>query len=328
MPGHFPACYSTPAGSCVPRTLPAVPDTSQIMVNSLFHSIHARQACLLALALGVLATGCELKTSVQGSVFDVKGEQLPGVAVTLRGTEVEDITSGTGGYALSCPPGPAILDFIKTGYTRGRLDLVVPDSGVVQATEVRLWPVPAGQGVYLYENFRYREATRIEPQPFRLAGRGPVLASKVPPGLQTFNTQPLIIYTLLPSYDTALYRMAAVNAAHPQAEIEAVDGEPVWIVDSPVTAVIVPVDEPDRQLLELRPTEPLTPGIYAVSWGAFDGYTSTHASAYLFEVVDPNAPDEAPEVLPPPTNEEDPATEPAPAVEPEPEVESTGGIEG
>jgi hypothetical protein len=307
---------------------------------SLYRRFRRLQCVPLLLTVLAITPGCELKTTVQGVVFDVKGEQLPGVAVTLRGTEVEDITGGTGGYALRCPPGPAVLDFIKTGYTRGRLDLTVPDSGEVEATEVRLWPVPAGQGVYLYENFRYRETTRIEPQPFRMPERGPVLASKVPPGLQTFNAQPLIIYTLLPAYDAALYRMAAVTAAHPQAEIEATGGEPVWIVDSPVTSVIVPIDEPDRQLLELRPTEPLTPGTYAVSWGAFDGYTSTHASAYLFEVVDPNAPDEAPEVVPPTAESPQPDSKAAPASEPEPNSEpdpvpateldsdDSGGIEG
>lgn len=281
----------------------------------------------IALAGLILAAGCEMKTTVSGTVRDVKGEQLPGVAVTLRGTELQDVTSGVGAYALRCPAGPAVLDFIKTGYTQGRLDITVPESGTVTATEVRLWPLPAGQGVYLYEEFRYREATRVEPQPVRVAERGPVYASKLAPTLKTFNAQPLIIYTALPSYDAALYRLAPVPIAPAPGETASADSEPVWIVDTQVSAVAVPVDEPEHVLLELRPTEPLLPGVYAVSWGAFDGYTSTHASAYLFEVRDPNAPDASAEVVPP--TGDAPAEKPAtPKPAPAPVEEPGGGLEG
>lgn len=253
--------------------------------------------CFSALAALCLA-GCEFKTSVRGAVVDVRGERLPGVAVTLRGAEVQAVTSGTGEYALRCPPGPAILDYTKTGYTPGRLDLVVPESGTAQAADVRLWPLPAGQGVYLFEDFRYRELTRADPRPYRLPDRGAVWASRVPADRKTTAAQPLVIYYLLPSYDAALHRLRQEDATPPQAEIGAGHTEPVWVTDRPVAAMIIPIDEPDRLLFELRAAEPLDPGMYAVSWGAFDGYVTTHSSVYLFEVLAPGDTEET-EVVPP-----------------------------
>jgi hypothetical protein len=262
--------------------------------------------CLLAL---LAAPGCELKTSVRGAVVDVRGERLPGVAVTLRGTDVQAVTGGTGEYALRCPAGAAVLDYSKTGYTPARLDLVVPESGAAEANDVRLWPLPAGQGVYLFEAFRYHALTRTEPRPYRVADRGAVWASRVPAERKTTSPQPLLIYYLLPSYDAVLHRMRQADAALPQTDTSAAYTEPVWVTERQIGSMIVPVDEPDRLLFELRPTEPLEPGVYGVSWGAFDGYMTTHANVYLIEVLDPADMEET-EVVPPDANAAGAGTEP------------------
>jgi hypothetical protein len=42
----------------------------------------------------------------------------------------------------------------------------------------------------------------------------------------------------------------------------------------------------------------LGPGIYALHWGALDGDPGTEPSAYLLEVLDPNAPPETEAVEP------------------------------
>lgn len=268
----------------------------------------------LCLVLATLCLGgCEFRTSVRGTVVDVRGERLPGVAVTVRGVEAQAVTTGVGEYALRCPPGPAILDFSKTGYTPGRLDLSVPESGAAQATEVRLWPLPGGQGVYLFEDFRYHDLTRTEARPYRLPERGAVWASRVPAARKTADDQPLIIYYLLPAFDAVLHRVRPADGTPPQAEAGSDYTEPIWVAERLVASQVIPVDEPDRLLLELRPSEPLEPGTYAVGWGALDGYVTTHPYVYLFEVLAPGD-TEATEVVPP-TADGAPAAE-SPGAEP------------
>ena len=44
------------------------------------------------------------------------------------------------------------------------------------------------------------------------------------------------------------------------------------------------MDEPERQLWQIRPARNLGPGVYAIHWGAFEGDTSTDSSAYLIEL--------------------------------------------
>ena len=232
---------------------------------------------------------------------------LPGVAVSLGHTDRQAITGVTGHYQLRCPPGRLELDFAKTGYTPAHLRLDAQKARTTDAAPVRLWPLPPGKGVYLFEEDpaapgigeRYRESTRTEPKPYEvkeaegtLPPGTPVHATKIRPELETFHTQPLLIAHKLPPYDARLCRLEAVEATPTHTQAGGYT-ETVWAPVTTLALLAIPIDEPQRLLLELRPMAPLEPGIYAVHWGAFDGHPTTDPRGFLFQVVDPNAPPEA-----------------------------------
>ncbi len=269
---------------------------------------------------------------IRGKVVDVQGLALSGVAVALQGTEYQDVTDGVGGYVLRCPPGPIDLQFMKTGYTPGHLagqstSASSEDANgwlkTVNMTDMLLWPLPPGNGVYLFEEYRFRETARTEPKRYLpkqsggvVAQSGHIFATKLEPTLETMNTfggpayreeEPLLICYKLPAYDVCLYRLEQIEAALPRrlgyataAQKESGEKkddaprpsaftETVWAPTEAVSISAVPIDEPGRLLLELRPAAPLPPGVYAVHWGALDGHITTDPRIFLFRITDPDA---------------------------------------
>jgi carboxypeptidase family protein len=247
---------------------------------------------LLVCALALLS-GCEPSLIVSGRVVDVSGQALPGAAVSASSATGQDVTDGIGTFRLRCAPGPARIDIAKTGYTPGLLEIDPAGERVLELNDILLWPLPTGKGVYLFEDYRYRETARVKPSRYLDKDTGPIFAVKQFAEVTTRETQPLIICHKLPSYDVALYRMGQIEAALPQRSVRSGRGgggeyEYTLSVWAPVDAVgifAVPIDEPGRLLLELRPSTPLSPGVYAMHWGALDGHTSTSPNAFLFQVV-------------------------------------------
>ena len=239
--------------------------------------------------------GCEPSLVVSGRVVDVSGQALPGAAVSASSAAGQAVTGGVGSFRLRCAPGPARIDVVKTGYTPGHLEIDPAGLRAVQVTDVLLWPLPTAKGVFLFENYRYREMARVKPSRDLDKNAGPIFAVKQFTEVTTEETQPLIICHKLPSYDVALYRMEQIEAALPQrsARRGRADGGDyaytltVWAPVDAVGVFAVPIDEPGRLLLELRLSAPLAPGVYAMHWGALDGHTSTSPSVFLFQVVLP-----------------------------------------
>jgi len=64
--------------------------------------------------------------TISGTVYDEKGGVLPGVSVTLKGTNVVTLTNGEGKYSIKVPNESAVLVFSYMGYvtaevpTRGK----------------------------------------------------------------------------------------------------------------------------------------------------------------------------------------------------------------
>lgn len=254
---------------------------------------------------------CDRTVVIQGVVTDVAGEGLPGVAITVRGRLDQAVSDGVGRYSLRSAPGAIDLELMKTGYTPGYLSLHVARSGAVAVTPAVLWPLPQDKGVYLFENFRYRELTRIEPmrylpQDVQIADarKGPLFGTKQEPECDTLDTEPLLICHRLPPYDVRLCRLRQVKAALigentaaaplPDAPapgaVAPVYTEMIWVPADDIPTTTAPIDEPNKLLVELKLSAPLEPGTYAAHWGALNGYTSIDAYAYLFRVGAPEEP--------------------------------------
>jgi len=235
--------------------------------------------------LAVLGAGCEQGAVLRGVVNDTQGHALPGVAVTVRGTEFQDATDAVGVYEIRCMPGTLDLEFAKTGFTPGRLTVAVEDFDPVEAETVRLWNLPPEKGVYLLEEHRYQPLTRTEPKDYRIADGPLILATRKAPDCKTLLSAPFLVCHKLPPYDVRLHRLEQIEAALPEANAAS---EMVWAATDSIPIAADPLDEPERLLLALRPDAALTPGRYAIHWGALDGFNTIDSRIFLLEVTDPS----------------------------------------
>ena len=273
---------------------------------------------LLVSLCATFAAGCERTLTLSGQVVDTTGGTLPGVAVIAVGTGREALTNARGEYVLMCPPNTLRVDYTKTGYTIGHVPLAAGESKEQTLDPVVLYPLPEARGVYQTLNHRYHELTRTEARQY--AGReiSKLYGTKKVPELVITDFMPTMIVFRLPSYDIQCSRLDWLDAAQPGLE-PGVFPEKVLAPVESLQVFASPLDEPERQLIELQFAQPLQPGTYALHWGALNGYFSTEKYAYLFRIRDPDAPDEplAPEPAP---TEDAAATEAAPAAEDAPIV--------
>ena len=61
--------------------------------------------------------------SISGTVYDEKGEALPGVAIVVKGTTTGTITAANGTFSLSFPQSGTILQFSFVGYQTQEVDI-------------------------------------------------------------------------------------------------------------------------------------------------------------------------------------------------------------
>ena len=234
--------------------------------------------------LGVACVSCN-RVVVEGLVTDTKGDTLPGVAVSAPGGEYETLTNAVGRYALTCAPGVQGLDFIKNGYTSGHLQLEVLEPRSVSASTMSLWRLPPATGVYLLEDYRYRRLMPLEPKPFTLQGGGLAFGATSLPKLEdTPHQDPVIMCHRMRAYDGRLARLHTVKASAPGGS----GVQDTWVSETTIPMEMVAIDEPERFLTQVRATEPLAPGVYAMHWGALEGRTAAGSEPrmFLFRVAD------------------------------------------
>lgn len=278
--------------------------------KELKHACHVLAACAACLAF----TGCEQTATVKGAALDIQGQRLPGVSVTVPNGGPAASTDALGEYTLRVAPGSLHLDFHKTGYTAGWLELNVPGTTIIQADNIQLWPLPESKGVYLFQDFRYSPLDRSEPKRYLDKNNRNIFGLMRAPQASTPNTAPLIIAYKLPTYDVQAHRIEKMQAALPTASASA-PGETVWAPVEEIRVIASPIDEPDRQLIDLRFERPLEPGDYAIHWGALQGFTTNDPRAFLLHIAAPNeAQIEAPEDAPPPAPAPKTSADPAPNV--------------
>lgn len=281
---------------------------------------------LLMLVVTALAlSGCPREVSLRGDqtaptgmprpgVVDIAGEPLPGVAVSVHGTERQTVTSATGQYRLSAPVGYQQIEFFKTGYTPAQVVMEIAEPGAVEVPQTVMWPLPVSQGVFAFEGNRYRSLTRVEPKRFMVGDSAPVFGSRK--GAETFidpKAIPMLIVYRLPGYDMQLSRLRSIEATPAEAVDSAAGYQvPIWTTEARLPMHTQPVDQPLGILVQAIPDVPLTPGDYAIHWGGYDGHFTTDARAYLFRIL-PEAEAETTEATEAPDAEADADSEPKPA---------------
>ncbi|MGI6458863.1 MAG: carboxypeptidase-like regulatory domain-containing protein [Candidatus Hydrogenedentales bacterium] len=225
------------------------------------------------------------RSLISGTVANIKGEALPGVAVQVEGTHYQALTDGLGQYRLPYVSGAVVLQFMKTGYTPGTL--VVPAGPVrsITAETVSLWELPLDKGVYLYEDFRYREATKIVPESFLSKDKHAAYATRRWPDLDTTDTEPLVLCYKMPDWDVRLCRMD-LTERYVQLPGGGLEEAQVLAPTRELPVQLVPIDQPEGLLRQVELPGPLEPGTYAVHWGALDGEVDKDPRIFAFSVVD------------------------------------------
>jgi hypothetical protein len=241
------------------------------------------------IVLCLLLMSCE-RAVVQGTVVDIEGRPLPGVSVRAAGGEGEAITNALGRYSLTTHSGIGGLEFIKNGYTLGRLDLAVSEPRTFKANTVSLWCLPQSAGVYLFENSQYRRTTPIEPERFALQNSIVYGIGKLPELEAAGSPVPLLICHKMPPYDVRMSRLHEIEAMSAQA---GKGKQTAWVQEASIPVELLPIDEPERLLMQVRTPEALTPGVYALHWGALDGHTTTDTRVFAFKVSEPLHQEEA-----------------------------------
>lgn len=240
--------------------------------------------------LPLLLLACQ-RPLIEGRVETVKGEALPGVAVTVDGADYAALTDALGQYRVPYAPGQVIVLFNKSGYAPGQLALDLPQATTLRAATVRLWPLPPTAGVYLLENFDYRPMTRDIPERVFLPDGETAFAVKRAPELTTQSTAPEILAYRLPRYDARLTRLRQADAKLSAGAVETV---PVWVPSGALGADLAPLDQPKGMLLRLRLDQPLEPGAYAVHWGALAGFSTLEERVFTFTIEAPPPPEPGP----------------------------------
>lgn len=235
--------------------------------------------CLLFL-LAVLCHGCD-RAIISGAVVNIQGEALPGVAVSVQGTEHQSLTDAAGNYQISYEPGETTLRYDKTGYTPGLLELSVVTPRLVQATTVTLWSLPVSAGVYLYAEGRYAPTLWVEPQRFFIEEGDVIFGTRREAEIATPSARPIIICFNTPRYDARLSRLQRVEAKVNAADAQSTS---VWTEAGSVRGDLTRIDEAEGMLLQLEIARPLESGTYAVHWGALDGDPALENRIFIFRV--------------------------------------------
>lgn len=275
----------------------------------------------------VCLAGCSPKVGVQGIVYNIEGEPLPGVSVRVEQLGAFGVSNGNGIFGkrpntLSLPPGTWELAYFKTGFTTVRQNITTDEGRTLEAPPVQLWPLPSAKGVYVLEGLRYDAFTRASPERYLRENNTPVFGIKLPPELKLPVAPSLIISHRMATYDWQLSRLEEVTVLREGFEAPAPGEAPkegaesrtetVWAASVRLPIQVTAIDEPEQQLWRISPSVELGPGRYAVHWGAMDGDPGTESSAYLLQIVDPNAPPEpaeAAEAESSPVEDEEPEEE-------------------
>lgn len=256
-------------------------------VSTTILSMRAPTLFTILLCVATILTGCG-RAALYGQVTTIQGETLPGVAVYESEVDDGKLTDARGGYSLRRRRGPVLLRFSKTGYSPAELALNIESNKRISVPTVRMWRLPERAGVYILDESGYTETTWVNPKNFFMAEGGMAYATRREPVETVVGTAPQIICYKTPRYNARLSRLRRAKAKLGAGDTQTFE---VWTAGGTIPVDLVPVDAPAGMLLRLRTEQALDPGVYAVHWGALDGFTTLESRAFMFTIAEPVTPD-------------------------------------
>lgn len=272
------------------------------MTHHLLSSVQ-RSLFLIAFvgAVSIFFSACSENAIIRGVVKDAAGETLPGVSVILEEQNREDLSNANGRYSLRAERGNGTLHFYKTGYSSVHLKLDALLFGVNEMPEVRLTSLPAEEGVFFQQNFRYQALEHPRINRYTTASGEPVFGTPVQPGLtlpwkdpgeEPQGNPPVFFAYKVQPYNALLHQLRSIALKQGEAVKDKKESkengnqDTILVADKAIPLISRILDEEEGQTVELHPGEPLEPGIYAFHWGALSGYDSLDPRAFLFAIAE------------------------------------------
>lgn len=235
----------------------------------------------LCIAFALLLTGCG-QPAIQGVVQDMHGEALPGVSVRVAGSDQSALTDARGKYLIKHELGMFQLVYAKSGYTTAQTDMYYSEPALNQQPPVKLWSVPPKEGVFHFTGTRYEAIDQRSFRKYFLSDGTIEPALREMPNRTIAGEKPLLLCFKTPRRNAKLARLQEVEAHLPTDPNQTFG---VWITGGSVPVDLIPIVTSDPSLLQVRLTEPLQPGMYALHWGALEGYSSLDERIFIFIVT-------------------------------------------
>jgi ankyrin repeat protein len=215
---------------------------------------------------------CSQSGYITGTVKDIAGQPLQGVAVKIKGSQIETLSDKNGNYRINYVPGNFTLIFAKKGYTSFELPLILLAKEKYPAEEVVLCKLPKEVGFYAYSDTGI--LANVRPVQVVQAGTEftPISGIKDFPTWVTPDTKPkfLLYGNKLPVKNLSLHRLIFTKDVKCQTWFSG--SKQVKEVNMWTAAEKIPFTMKkypgEVQVLILTPDSELSPGGYAFHWGA------------------------------------------------------------
>ncbi|HOQ31411.1 MAG TPA: hypothetical protein PLA12_02755 [Candidatus Hydrogenedens sp.] len=260
--------------------------------------------CFLFISLLIFLSSCEGIYTIQGKVFAINGEALPGVCVSSPEIFSHVVTNTKGSFVFRLSKPISKLEFIKSDYLPFTVSIHFAEKKYITLTDIFLTPKPSTPGVYFLDNAKNRylplikgkiERTQIEKQ-------NSVPSIKLSEITQVKDTFPKLYVFRLPQYDVTMYQMKEyvpkVDEMKSDKKVDKTekqsDGKDtpvpqerkIWIPDKPVLTHTKFLSEMDTSLFLLKPVSELKPGVYCINWRAFEMPFPRISECFLFSIVE------------------------------------------
>ncbi|MGC8846668.1 MAG: hypothetical protein ACP5QY_12545 [Candidatus Hydrogenedens sp.] len=256
----------------------------------------------LFISLLLFLASCEGIYTIQGKVFAINGEPLPGVCVSSPEIFSHVITNAKGSFVFRFSKPISKLEFIKSDYLPFTISLHFSEKKYITLTDIFLTPKPSSPGVYFLdkEKNRYLPLIKGKIERTQFQKRNSVPSIKLSEIVHIRDTFPQLYVFRLPQYDITLYQMKEYTTGADETkpdknsdkkekqsaekDTEVSKERKIWIPDKPILTYAEFLSEQDTSLFLFKPVSELKPGVYCVNWRAFEVPFPGMSECFLFSV--------------------------------------------
>lgn len=252
------------------------------------------------LSLCILSISCEGGYTIQGNVFAINGEPLPGVCVSSPEIFKYVITNTKGNFVFCISKPINKLEFMKSDYLPYTVSLSFTDRKNITLQSIILTPKPSTPGVYFLnkEKNNYIPLIKGKIEKTEIEKQNSIPSVKLNEITTIKKTSPSIYIFRLPQYDVTLYQMKEyipnnkygdkskdkTDKPSVRESLKEEKEKKIWVPDKPILTHAEFLSEIDTSLFVLRPIDELKSGIYCVNWRAFEVPFPRMNDCFLFSI--------------------------------------------